>query len=196
MNEVREYTRDGPANITETPMKGDQDFLNDPFLQPLEGGYLKCTLCSATLPGQHHVKMHIQGKLHTRRTGHLSQVSGDSGYLEQYMRQFFEGELELGFGVVERDHAPAHCADEMICELCEITLYGWDQWRYHFSSKRHFKAQRNCPFRLFWQRLDADFPYYYEHISGLWQSHPPKQGDHVKNGRRVIVSAHPDHNTS
>jgi hypothetical protein len=185
--------RDGSISASFKPR---EDFLDDPHLQPLEGGYYQCTLCSATLPGPFHVTNHLQGKNHKRRLAYTSTSATETGYLEQYARQFFDGEIELTFGVIGADQAPAHFAEEMRCELCEVVLYGWDQWQSHFSSKRHLKARRNCPNRMMWLCLSADFPYYYEAITGFWQSSPPKHGHAIKSGKVIILPPHPSHSTA
>ena len=165
-------------------------FLDDPYLQPVEGGYYQCTLCSATLPGPYHVSMHLQGKMHKRKVSNFSTHPNDPGYLEQYGRQFFDGDIELTFGVIGKEEAPAHFDEEMRCELCETSLYGWDQWHTHFVGKKHMKARRNTSNRMMWQCLYADFPYYFEHISGLWQSSPPKHGHSTRGGKLIVLPPH------
>jgi hypothetical protein len=180
--------RDPPTN----PENGDQ-YLDDPYLQPLEGGYYQCTLCSATLPGLYHVSGHVQGKTHKRRLANSTTPAAEEGYLDQYAGQFFDAEVELTFGVVDKESAPAHAAEEMKCELCETILYGWDQWLAHFKSKKHIKARRNCEHRMMWQCLHADFPYYYEHITAFWQTSPPKHGQAIRDGKVIILPPHPAH---
>lgn len=165
-------------------------FLDDPYLQQVDGIGYKCTLCSAILPGPTHVSMHLQGKSHTKNLANVMTHPDDPGYLEQYGRQFFDCELELTFGVVARNHAPAHFDNEMRCELCDQVLFGWDQWQMHFISKKHIKSRRNIAERLFWQCLHADFPYYYEHFSGMWQTVPPKFGHVAKGGKIVVLPQH------
>lgn len=192
MEYVSDYVRKDDDYHVKT-LELPETLLDDPYLQPMEGGYYKCTLCSATLPGQTHVQMHLQGKTHTRRLAYYNPSSSEAGYLQQYMLQFFDGDVELTFGVIDAECAPAHSAQEMVCDLCESTLYGWDQWHTHFTGKKHLKARRNCENLLMWQRLDADFPYYYEHISGLWQSNPPKHGHQIKDGKVVILPLHAEH---
>jgi hypothetical protein len=193
MDKISEYVKaDDTAEVHDSVF--DESWLNDPHLQPVEGGFYQCTLCSATLPGQFHVQMHLQGKMHKRRLGNSGHSCSEAGYLEQYMAQFFDNDIELSFGVIGKNSAPAHSTDKMKCELCDTTLYGWDQWLGHFVGKKHIKARRNCSNRLMWQRLDADFPYYFEHISGLWQSNPPKFGHQLKEGKLVVLPFHPDHN--
>ena len=142
------------------------------------------------LPGPTHVSMHLQGKWHTKKVSSLNAHPDDPGYLAQYGRQFFDSELELSFGTVGRDQAPAHFDEDMRCELCDAAVYGWDQWLTHFTSKKHIKNRRNTADRLFWQRLHADFPYYYEHVSGMWQTAPPKHGHSAKGGNIVVLPQH------
>ena len=167
-------------------------YMDNPYLQPVEGGYYKCTLCSSLLPGEFHVQMHLEGKLHKRNLGNVSSHPNNPYYLEQYARQFFEGETELTFGVVSKEHAPAHWSDDMRCELCDASLLSFDTWMMHFAGKKHIKARRNHPNRLQWQCLHADFPYYYEHTSGMWQSTPPKHGIATKNGNVIVLPPIPN----
>ena len=174
---------------TEGTFVSEASFLDDPYLQPVEGGYYKCTLCSAMLPGAHHVTMHLEGKLHKRNASNLSSHPNSPYYLQQYGNQFFDGEAELSFGVIGKDQAPAHWAEDLKCELCEASMASFDTWLMHFVGKKHQKARRNTPNRLFWQCLHADFPYYYEHISGMWQSTPPKHGHSLRGGSVVVVPA-------
>lgn len=195
MDAVSEYVRKESSEINQ-PLDQSDSFLDDPHLQPIEGGYYQCTLCSATLPGQYHVQMHVQGKTHKRRVSFYSPSFTEAGYNQQYISQFFDGDVELSFGVIGKECAPAHSGQELVCELCQTTLYGWDQWHSHFVGKKHLKARRNCPHLLMWQRLDADYPYYYEHISGVWQMNPPKQGHQLKQGKVVVLPPHPDHHRS
>lgn len=192
MIDPSEYLRQDPTGSIEplSPNGQSQVNLSDPYLQPVEGGYYKCTLCPAMLPGPTHVAMHLEGKMHTKKLAYTSFANSEpthQGYFEQYAKQFFDEEIELTFGVVGHQCAPANHDDEMKCELCETSMYGWDQWLSHFTGKKHMKARRNCTFRLFWQKMDAQYPYYYEHISGLWQLAPPKHGHTIRNGAVVIV---------
>lgn len=167
-------------------------YLDDPHIQPMEGGYYKCVLCSSVLPGETHISWHLEGKLHKKNVGNASTTPSDPSYFEQFARQFFDTEGELSFGVIGKDQAPAHWSTDMRCELCDTCLYSFDAWEGHFKGKKHVKARRNNPNRLFWQCLCADFPYYYEHISGMWQSTPPKRGHALKNGAVIVVPAVPD----
>lgn len=164
-------------------------YLDDQHIQPMEDGYFKCVLCSSVLPGPTHISMHLEGKLHKKNLGNKSTTPNEPSYFEQYARQFFDGDVELSFGMIGKDDAPAHWSDVMQCELCETALYGFDQWKGHFVGKKHIKARRNNPNRLYWQCLYADFPYYYEHISGMWQTTPPKKGHALKNGLVIVVPA-------
>lgn len=188
MTDPNEFLR----KVSIQPSFPSEDFryLDDPYLQQFDGNSFKCTLCSAVLPGPSHVSMHLQGKWHMKKVSGLMTHPDDPGYLEQYGRQFFDGELELTFGIVGKAQAPAHFDSVMRCELCEAELYGWDQWLTHFISKKHNKARRNIAERLFWQCLHADFPYYYEHVSGMWQTTPPKRGHAVKGGKIVVLPQH------
>lgn len=162
-------------------------YLDDPNIQPMDDGYYKCVLCSSVLPGPTHIQWHLDGKLHKKNVGNTSTTPSDPSYFHQYRRQFFDGSLELCFGVISKDDAPAHFSQDMRCELCETSLYSFDAWIGHFVGKKHMKARRNNPNRLFWQCLYADFPYYYEHISGMWQINPPLKGHPLRDGNVIIV---------
>lgn len=161
--------------------------LPDECLQAVEGGYFKCTLCDAMLPGEHHVAMHLEGRLHKRNVANISSHPQTPSYMQQYVRQFFEDNREISFGVVGKDQAPVHWAADMRCELCEATLLCFDTWVMHIVGKKHQKARRNSVNRLFWQKLHADFPYFYEHISGMWQTAPPRHGHLIKGDVVTIV---------
>ena len=188
MSDPKEFMRsEESANLG--PVYQADSVFDDPYLQPVEGGYFKCTLCSSVLPGPHHVTMHLEGRLHKRNIGNKATHSDCPSYLSQYGSQFFDGETELSFGVVGKEQAPAHWAEDMKCELCEASILSFDTWLMHFVGKKHQKAKRNVSNRLFWQCLCADFPYYYEHVSGMWQSTPPKHGHSLKGGSVIVVPA-------
>ena len=192
MSDPSDYLRQ-PSTTSGELNEVDLQVFVDPYLQPVEGGYYKCTLCDAMLPGPHHVTMHIEGKVHRKRMANAPAANSEPtcpGYFEQYGRQFFEGDIELNFGVIGADQAPAHFDDDMRCELCETSTYGWDQWHTHFIGKKHMKARRNSTNRMMWQRLDAQYPYYYEHLTGVWQTTPPKHGHTTKDGLLVVVPPH------
>ncbi|KAF4752177.1 hypothetical protein FOZ63_006906, partial [Perkinsus olseni] len=79
-------------------------------------------------------------------------------------------------------HAPAH-NDWMDsrCKLCETgDICGWGAWSAHFNGKAHKKNVRvsKYEYQAVWQKLDADgFEYYYDHLTGLWDSTNPVEDE-------------------
>jgi hypothetical protein len=194
MTDPADYLRPSPSGlpIDSGPQDIEQAILSDPYLQPVEGGYYKCILCPAKLPGPSHLSMHLEGKMHSMKLAKVSTSTAEPdhpGYFEQYAKQFLEGDIELTFGMIGSDQAPAHFDPDMKCELCETSTYGWDHWVSHFTGMKHMKSRRNCLHRLYWQRLDAQYPYYYEHISGMWQLSQPKFGHVTKDGSVILLPA-------
>ncbi|EER12654.1 hypothetical protein Pmar_PMAR002461 [Perkinsus marinus ATCC 50983] len=65
---------------------------------------------------------------------------------------------------------------DTVCKLCDAQLSDWYQWAQHMQGRKHrdnVKASR-WSFAQFWQRLTAGkFPYYYEHLTGIWCIDPP-----------------------
>ncbi|KAF4745987.1 hypothetical protein FOZ62_025667 [Perkinsus olseni] len=63
-----------------------------------------------------------------------------------------------------------------VCRLCDAQLGDWFQWAQHMQGRKHrdnVRASR-WSYAQFWQRLTAGkFPYYYEHLTGIWCLDPP-----------------------
>ncbi|KAF4757866.1 hypothetical protein FOZ63_001466 [Perkinsus olseni] len=115
------------------------------------------------------------------------QYNGFRDFSEQCSEQFYpDGRTLAGCGVIppldERPpntwgEAPA-MADgwDMVCRLCDAQLGDWYQWSMHMQAKKHranVKSGR-WSFATFWQKLTVgEFPYYYEHLTGIWTIEPP-----------------------
>ena len=131
---------------------------------------------------------HIEGKTHKKNLNSMATSPQDPGFNEQYVRQFFDTDSsEVSWGTIGKDDAPAHWSDDMRCEICDTFVASWGTWHSHFIGKKHLKARRNCDKKLFWQELFAEMPYYYEHISGMWQVDKPRKGIEQKGGKVIIV---------
>ncbi|EER07650.1 hypothetical protein Pmar_PMAR024055 [Perkinsus marinus ATCC 50983] len=115
------------------------------------------------------------------------QYSGFRDFVEQCSAQFYpDGRSLAGCGVIppldERPpntwgEAPAMAESwDMVCRLCDAQLGDWYQWSMHMQAKKHranVKSSR-WSYASFWQKLTAgDFPYYYEHLTGVWSIEPP-----------------------
>ncbi|KAF4706892.1 hypothetical protein FOZ63_011057 [Perkinsus olseni] len=115
------------------------------------------------------------------------QYNGFRDFSEQCSEQFYpDGRTLARCGVIppldERPpntwgEAPA-MADgwDMVCRLCDAQLGDWYQWSMHMQAKKHranVKSGR-WSFATFWQKLTVgEFPYYYEHLTGIWTIEPP-----------------------
>ncbi|KAF4753319.1 hypothetical protein FOZ63_002822 [Perkinsus olseni] len=115
------------------------------------------------------------------------QYTGYREFPEQCSHQFYpDGETLTSSSVIpplgERPgtvwgEAPA--MDEgwdTVCRLCDAQLGDWFQWAQHMQGRKHrdnVRASR-WSYAQFWQRLTAGkFPYYYEHLTGIWCLDPP-----------------------
>ncbi|KAF4695728.1 hypothetical protein FOZ60_003739 [Perkinsus olseni] len=67
------------------------------------------------------------------------------------------------------------------CKLCQTgDICGWGAWSAHFNGKAHKKNVRmsKYEYQAVWQKLNAEgFEYYYDHLTGLWDSTNPVEDE-------------------
>ncbi|EER07616.1 hypothetical protein Pmar_PMAR024020 [Perkinsus marinus ATCC 50983] len=95
-------------------------------------------------------------------------------------------DMPISFGHVDNTgpmgHAPAHNNwEDSRCKLCQTgDICGWAAWSGHFNGKAHKKNVRMNKYEYVavWQKLSAEgFEYYYDHLTGLWDSHNPVEDE-------------------
>ncbi|KAF4730230.1 hypothetical protein FOZ62_003943, partial [Perkinsus olseni] len=112
----------------------------------------------------------------------------DSEFQNECTYQFYGNrDKPVSFGHVDNTgpaagHAPAH-NDWMDCrcKLCQTgDICGWGAWSAHFNGKAHKKNVRmsKYEYQAVWQKLNAEgFEYYYDHLTGLWDSTNPVEDE-------------------
>ncbi|KAF4673203.1 hypothetical protein FOL47_010823 [Perkinsus chesapeaki] len=116
-----------------------------------------------------------------------AQYTGFRDMSEQCARQFFPDGRSMAFcGIIAPfEERPPNTWGEVpavddgwdvTCRLCDAQLGDWYQWSLHMQAKKHRANVKSCrwSYATFWQKLTAGgFPYYYEHLTGMWTLEPP-----------------------
>ncbi|KAF4663861.1 hypothetical protein FOL47_005529 [Perkinsus chesapeaki] len=163
----------------------------------------RCKLCDASVNAEPMAMAHASSRKHQNNllwgatsssapsnnfTSSITPAVGmvyhnDEQFEEQCTHQFYgTGDIALQCGYIGDDRAPAHNDwNDSRCKLCQTgDICGWGAWHSHFTGKVHKKNVRSNRYEYdaIWQRFNAEgFEYYYDHLTGLWDSTIPIESD-------------------
>ncbi|KAF4695668.1 hypothetical protein FOZ60_003681 [Perkinsus olseni] len=169
----------------------DQEGQRNFFVGRNSEGFWECGLCHISVCYEGMLEGHLQGKQHAKNLRNSSwegsvgtdgETLTSSSVIPPLGSRMVSWEklilsrsppAEASFVCSIADGSSLH---QLLLKLCDAQLGDWFQWAQHMQGRKHrdnVRASR-WSYAQFWQRLTAGkFPYYYEHLTGIWCLDPP-----------------------